>query len=82
MIYCPNAVIEHKVSSSSGGDNSPFYVYYGNRNKIYFIRKHYKFPRKQIAIIYTLMARTIFYLRFNKLLKQKLLKGLYDGFKM
>jgi GT2 family glycosyltransferase len=82
LYYEPSLTILHKVSSSSGGDNSLFYIYYSNRNKIYFIRKNYKGLRKYFAIGYTLLARSIFYLRFDKERKAKLITALRDGFKM
>jgi GT2 family glycosyltransferase len=72
----------HKVSSSSGGDSSLFYIYYSNRNKIYFIRKHYRGFRKWFAIGYMLAARTIFWLRFNKEQRKKLVQAIKDGFRM
>jgi GT2 family glycosyltransferase len=80
--YTPGFTILHKVSSSSGGDNSLFYIYYSNRNKIYFIRKNYKGLRKFFSICYTLLSRTIFYLRFDKERKHKLVQAIKDGFKI
>jgi GT2 family glycosyltransferase len=82
MYYEPSLTILHKVSSSSGGDNSPFYIYYGNRNKIYFIRKNYSGLRKCFAIFYTLVSRVVFYLKFDKERKSKLLQAVKDGFKI
>ena len=82
LYYEPSVTILHKVSSSSGGDNSLFYIYYSNRNKVYFIRKNYKGIRKLIALCYTLLSRTFFYLRFDKERRFRLLQGIKDGFKM
>ena len=82
LYYEPSATILHKVSSSSGGDNSLFYVYYANRNKIYFIRKNYKGIRKYIALSYALLSRSFFYIRFDKERKAKLLQAIKEGFKM
>jgi GT2 family glycosyltransferase len=82
MFYEPSLTILHKVSSSSGGDNSLFYIYYSNRNKIYFIRKHYKGLHKLMSLGYTLLARCIFYTKFNKEKKHKLIQAIKDGFKM
>lgn len=56
MLYIPSLVILHKVSSSAG-INSDFYVYYSNRNKIYFIRKHYNGIRKLWLILYCIISR-------------------------
>ena len=82
IFYEPSLTILHKVSSSSGGDNSLFYIYYSNRNKIYFIRKHYKSFHKLISLSYTLLARSVFYIKFNKIKKQKLVQAIKDGFEL
>ncbi len=81
LYYLPSLVILHKVSSSAG-DNSPFYVYYSNRNKIYFIRRNMRGFRRWFAIGYTLLSRVAFWLRFDKVRKQKLVQGLKDGFRL
>lgn len=79
--YEPSLELLHKVSSSVG-TNSPFYVYYSNRNKIYFIRKNFKGLQRYFALLYTLISRIVFWLGFDKARKQKLVQGLKDGFKM
>ena len=38
--FIPDSVIYHRESSSSGGADSPLSVYYLNRNRLYFMRKH------------------------------------------
>lgn len=40
--YESTAKLWHKVSSSSGGSRSPISIYYGDRNRLYFINKFYK----------------------------------------
>ena len=82
LYYEPSVSILHKVSSSGGGDLSAFYIYYSNRNKIYFIRKNLKGFKRFFAISYTLTARIFFWLKFNKAQKRELVRGLKDGFKM
>lgn len=79
--YEPSLELLHKVSSSVG-TNSPFYVYYSNRNKIYFIRKNFKGLQRYFSLLYTLISRIAFWLGFDKARKQKLVQGLKDGFKM
>lgn len=81
LFYEPSLEILHKVSSSAG-TNSPFYVYYSNRNKLYFIRKNFKGLRRYFAIGYTFLSRIIFYLRFDPLRRQKLVQGLKDGLRL
>lgn len=43
--FCPQAKLWHKVSSLTGA-LSPFMLRYCTRNKIYFIRKHYRAPAR------------------------------------
>lgn len=38
--YIPNAIMWHKVSSSSGGEKSKYFVYYNTRNHFYFMKKY------------------------------------------
>lgn len=81
LYYEPAVTILHKVSSSTGGD-STFYVYYSNRNKLYFIRKNFKGFIKYFAIFYTFFTRIFYYLRFDNVRRKKLIDGLKDGFQM
>ena len=81
LYYEPGVSILHKVSSSAGS-NSLFYVYYSNRNKIYFIRKNLKGLTRYFAIGYTLVSRVLFWLRFDAERKKKLVSGIKDGFKL
>lgn len=80
--YTPSLEIIHKISTSTGGDESNFYIYYSNRNKIYFIRKHFSGFHKLISITYHLMARIVFYFKFNSSQRVSLIRGLKDGFKL
>jgi GT2 family glycosyltransferase len=81
LFYEPSLTILHKVSSSVGG-NSPFYVYYSNRNKIYFIRKNLKGINRYFSILYTLIIRIFFWLRFDAARRKKLVQGLREGFRL
>ena len=81
MYYEPAVTVLHKVSSSTGGD-STFYVYYSNRNKIYFSRKNLKGVVKYFAILYSLFTRILYYIRFDAAQRKKLVQALKDGFKM
>lgn len=38
--FCENAIVYHKVSMSTGGDESPIFQYYNNRNRFYFAKKY------------------------------------------
>lgn len=39
ILFCPSAVLWHKVSASTGGEESPLAYYYATRNRFYTIRK-------------------------------------------
>ena len=81
MYYEPVLTVLHKVSSSTGS-NPTFYIYYSNRNKIYFIRKNLKGIVKFTALCITLFTRILYYLRFDKERRSKLVQALRDGFHM
>ncbi|MGY3213787.1 glycosyltransferase family 2 protein [Mucilaginibacter sp. HD30] len=82
IFFMPTLEIFHKVSISTGGSESLFSIYYLNRNRIYFIRKHYKFPIKQIALTQMMITKGIRYLSYSTLRKQSLLKAVRNGFSM
>src|SRR6187549_1214748 len=81
MYYEPALTVLHKVSSSTGSD-STFYVYYSNRNKIYFIRKNLTGLVKYFAIGYSLFTRIFYYIRFDAVQRKKLIQALKEGFKI
>ncbi|MBB1269291.1 glycosyltransferase family 2 protein [Shewanella sp. SR44-3] len=76
-----DAVISHKVSSSTGGDLSTFGVYYLTRNRLFFIRKNLKFPYRFVSIFYTLLSRTIKALLSKRNFRNAFFRGMYDGLK-
>ncbi|MDM0527875.1 glycosyltransferase family 2 protein [Clostridium perfringens] len=51
IVYNPNAIIYHSVSSSTG-NNSPLSQYYMIRNKLFFIKKNIKPKYKIIAFLW------------------------------
>lgn len=52
MLYLPQSIMWHKVSSSGGGMDSKVQVYYVVRNKLYYMRK-YKDRIPFVAYLYT-----------------------------
>jgi GT2 family glycosyltransferase len=46
--YLPNAVLYHKVSALTGGDESDFAIRFMTRNRTYFLRKH--MPAWKVAL--------------------------------
>jgi len=75
-------VISHKVSVSTGGDLSFFGAYHLTRNRIYFAKKNLPFPKREISIVYTMMTRFVRVIQSSGVVRQGLIKGLVDGFKM
>lgn len=56
--YVPSAKLWHKVSQSTGGDESAFSIYYMTRNRILCLRDHKKvFP--YVALLFTVATRII-----------------------
>ena len=80
--YAPESVVLHKVSTSTGGERSPFTLYYTNRNRVYFIRKNFRGWRKIIAITYMLLTRMPRLGGLPSELRKRGWKGFTDGFKM
>jgi GT2 family glycosyltransferase len=78
----PQLHVHHKVSSLTGGDESLFSIYYGIRNRIYFISKNFKGFYYAFAMLFTLTTRIVKYVRYDKKQKEKLLKGIKDGFEL
>lgn len=63
LFVCKEAVIYHKVSAASGGEDSPFTIEWCNRNRIVFMKKYkYKSSSKVkyiYSIIYFILGRLI-----------------------
>lgn len=82
VYYQPDLQIFHKVSTSTGGGDSPFTIYYLIRNRIFFIRKNLQAWQKPIAYLYTLATRVYWCMQYDSRQRNMLLKGFFDGFKM
>lgn len=80
--YLPQLTVLHKVSSSTGGNDSPFSIYYANRNRIYFIRKNYKHSSYIVSLSFTLVSRVFKYVNYSKANRKALTRGVYDGLRM
>lgn len=88
LIYQPKAKIYHKISSSSGGNLSPFVLYWSTKNRQVFRRK-FSYKIKKISLIkfdiFYIFSRIIkisTYLLTNKKDEAKsIFKGYIDGIK-
>jgi GT2 family glycosyltransferase len=49
----------HYVSSSTGGDDSPLSIYFGTRNRLYFMRANITGVNRIISFIYFILTRLI-----------------------
>lgn len=61
IIYQPKAIMWHKVSSSTGGEDSPLSVYYNTRNRFYFVNKHSKMMPIRVKI-YSMISNIVQYI--------------------
>ena len=77
--YVPSATVQHKVSTSTGGELSPFTLYYTNRNRIYFIRKNFHGLKRAGALSYALLTRLPQTVRLPWPLAKRLWAGVKDG---
>ncbi|WP_417762085.1 glycosyltransferase family 2 protein [Shewanella sp.] len=57
--YLPKITVTHKVSALTGGNESPFSVFYANRNRLYFIRKNLTGLKRLVAILYFFATRML-----------------------
>jgi GT2 family glycosyltransferase len=80
--YVPQAVVQHKVSTSTGGERSPFTLYYTSRNRIFFIRKNLRGLQRAVALTYVLGTRLINAARLPRPLAGRLWAGVKDGFRL
>lgn len=78
----PQLHVYHKVSSLTGGGESLFTIYYGIRNRIYFISKNFNGFNYVFAMLFTLSTRVFKYLRYDKQQRKRLLTGITAGFEL
>lgn len=88
LLYQPKSVIYHKISASSGGDLSPFVLYWSTKNRIKFKNKFaYKVSKKNsiyfdVFNLISRITRIVIYIFKGDTKKAKaILKGYVDGIK-
>lgn len=82
LYYEPTCVVEHKVSTSTGGDLSPFSLYYMNRNRVYFARKNFSGLHRVFSLAYMSLTRVLRAMRLDKKLSERLWAGFRDGWRL
>jgi len=66
LVYCPESLVYHKVSVSTGGAASPTLLYYTSRNRLYFVKRN--FPGKLMqALFYDLYEHVLVSLKKGRL---------------
>ena len=78
IVYFPKSIVNHKVSFSTGGGESSFSIYYGTRNRVYFVFKNFNFIFRNIALFYFLLTRFIKYFGYDEENKQKFKLAIKD----
>lgn len=82
VYYWPDGQVWHKVSSSTGGDMTPFSVYFGSRNRVYFTKKNFPPHVIVVSLTFFILTRFLKFKLFQSKLRKKLISGIVDGFKM
>ena len=82
LMYVPEAVVLHKVSTSTGGAMTPFSVYYTNRNRLYFALKNLRGLQRVAALAFVLATRAPRLLTYPPRLRREGWRGVRDGFRL
>jgi hypothetical protein len=78
LYYTPAAEVFHKVSFSTGGDETDFSIYYLTRNRVYFILKNLPLLKKLYALMFMTLTRPMRYQRKLPLV----IRSMRDGVKL
>lgn len=83
---CKNSIIYHKVSSSSGGEDSPFSIKWGNRNRLILMTKYknynksIKYMQIKLSFYFTRLLKAIYYIITNNRIKsESIINGVKEG---
>lgn len=78
-----DSVIYHKVSVSSGGENSPFCIKWGNRNRLIFIRKYQEYSKGILTYLFYYITRYMVFFKYSinrdSEKKKAIIEGIKDG---
>jgi len=75
----PAAVVHHRKAAASGGLESPFKVYYANRNRLYLMRKHSSRLRFRLFLAYFLATRVVHFVSYLARGQGRQLKAMLMG---
>ena len=76
IVYYPLETVNHKVSFSTGGSESLFSIYYGNRNRVMFIKKNFSTFYKVVSLNFFYLTRIFKFISYNKEKREALIKAL------
>lgn len=79
ILYLPSYIIQHKVSISTGGRTSLFSTYYFLRNRLYFIRKHFKGLSFVSSLCYTYFTSFAKIVLYDMKRKKVIIKAIRDS---
>lgn len=79
IYYTPEPRIDHKVSVSTGGADSPFTIFQISKNTILFLRKNNPMPLAAWYILVFLIRSGLRLFRYGREQRAKLFEGLRDG---
>jgi GT2 family glycosyltransferase len=82
VTFDSSCVVDHKVSTLTGGAKSAFSLYYLNRNRIYFIRKHRRGIAKALTLAFALCTRIPRTLMLPRAGFANVWRGVRDGFRL
>ena len=82
LYYWPHGKVWHKVSFSTGGSESIFSLYYGFRNRIFFIRKNYSKLAGKVSLAYIFATLVVKFIRFDRDRRDAVWRGVRAGFAM
>jgi GT2 family glycosyltransferase len=79
VLYDPRFELFHKVSFSTGGNESLFSLYYLTRNRLFFSRKNFSLPYRAISVAYTLAAMIVKSRKFDEAQRRQVFKAVREG---
>lgn len=78
---CTDSIIYHKVSASSGGEDSPFSIKWMTRNRLVFINKYKQYTEGVATIFFFYITRLIKIISYRIKGKNELAKAIKEGIK-
>jgi GT2 family glycosyltransferase len=79
ILFLPSYIIQHKVSISTGGRASLFSTFYFLRNRLYFIRKHFKGLSFVSSLCYTYLTSFVKIILYDMKRKKVIFKAIRDA---